>query len=320
MRVRFWGTRGSLPVALPGESVRQKIKQALQHASGRPFASDEALEHFIDAELPFSVRSGYGGNSSCVQIEGGPDYMLCDMGSGLRPFGQAMMRQHGPGKPQTYHVFLSHLHWDHIMGFPFFPPAYIPGNVIHIYGCHALDILQEAMYRQQSAPCFPVEWSKLGASISFVHLEPGTWYDINGFRVQGKLQPHQGDSYGYRFEKDTKAVVYSTDGEHKLESEEDTEAIIAFYRNADLVIFDAMYSLADMISVKADWGHSSNIIGVDLCLRAQARHYCMFHHEPVCDDHDIDQVLQETRRYAEIIHEGHTLHVSTAYDGMVIDV
>jgi phosphoribosyl 1,2-cyclic phosphodiesterase len=320
MLIRFWGTRGSLPVALDGAGVRHKLKQALVRANGRRFISEEAIEHFIDKELDFPTRHGYGGNSACVEIVGGENYTVCDMGSGLRCLGQQIMTEYGPGKPQVYNFFMSHMHWDHIMGFPFFSPAYIPGNKIRIYGCHTLSDLEEAFHRQQSDPCFPVQWHQLGADIELIHLEPGRVYEINGFRVRAKLQPHHGDSYGYRFEKDGKAVVYSTDGEHKLESEVDTEAVIDFYRNADLVIFDAMYSLADMISVKEDWGHSSNVVGVDLCIRANVKHYCMFHHEPTYDDSTIHKVLRETMRYEEIMREGDALKVSTAYDGLVIHV
>ena len=320
MLIRFWGTRGSLPVAPTGAGIRHKIKQALLHANGRRFANVEAIERFIDAELDFPTRHSYGGNSACVDLVGGTEYMVCDMGSGLRSLGQQIMREHGPGTPQVYNFFMSHVHWDHIMGFPFFPPAYIPGNTIRIHGGHALSVLQEAFHRQHSDPCFPVAWQNLGADITFVHLEPEQWYEVNGFRVQAKLQPHHGDSYGYRFEKDGKVVVYSTDAEHKLESEEATDAVVDFYREADLVIFDAMYSLADMITIKEDWGHSSNTIGVDLCLRAHVKHYCMFHHEPVYDDATLYTVLQDTVRYAEIMREGAPLQVSTAYDGLEISL
>jgi phosphoribosyl 1,2-cyclic phosphodiesterase len=316
MLVRFWGTRGSIPVALDGAGVRRKITQALRRANGRHFESEEAIEQFIDAELDFPTRHSYGGNSACVEIVASQDYMICDMGSGLRCLGQHIMQEHGPGKPQVYNFFMSHVHWDHIMGFPFFPPAYIPRNTIRIHGCHA--VLEEAFRRQQSDPCFPVHWEQLGADIHVIQLDPGRPYEINGFRVTAQLQPHHGDSYGYRFEKDGKVVVYSTDGEHKLESEAATEAMVHFYRQADLVIFDAMYSLADMVTMKEDWGHSSNIIGVDLCLRAGAKHLCMFHHEPIYDDAMIHTVLQETTRYEEIARQGQALQVSTAYDGLVI--
>ena len=114
------------------------------------------------------------------------------------------------------------------------------------------------------------------------------------------LQRHAGDSYGYRFESQGKVVVYSTDSEHPLAQAEHAERFVRFFRDADLVIFDAMYSLADAISVKADWGHSSNIVGVELCQMAEARHLCLFHHEPVFDDAAIDAVLAETRRLEEI--------------------
>lgn len=316
MLVRFWGTRGSIPVALSGDGVRQKITQALLQANGRQFDSEAAVEQFIDGELNFPTRHGYGGNSACVEIIGGENYTICDMGSGLRCLGQQIMKEHGPGNPQVYNFFMSHVHWDHIMGFPFFPPAYIPGNTIRIHGCHS--VLEEAFRRQQSDPCFPVHWDQLGAEIALIQLEAERSYEINGFRVRARVQTHHGDSYGYRFEKDGKAVVYSTDAEHKLESEAEIEAMVDFYRDADLVIFDAMYSMADMASIREDWGHSSNIVGVDLCQRANVKHYCMFHHEPMYDDETIHTVLQETIRYEEIMREGDALKVSTAYDGLVI--
>ena len=154
----------------------------------------------------------------------------------------------------------------------------------------------------------------------YAHRRAGSWYEIDGLRVKAKLQPHPGDSYGYRFERNGRSMVYSTDGEHKLESESETAAMVEFYRDADLVVFDAMYSFKDMIGSKADWGHSSNIVGVDLCLRAQVRHYCMFHHDPASNDEMIYSVLGETRRYAEIAGENNFLQVSTAFDGLVIDL
>ena len=320
MQAHFWGTRGSLPVGPDGAVIRQKIKQALLKVNGRQFENDAAVERFIDAELEFPLRHSYGGNSSCVEIIGGDHYLVCDMGSGLRCLGQQIMRKHGPAQPQIYNFFMSHVHWDHIMGFPFFPPAYIPGNTIRIHGGHSLAVLKEAFRRQQSDPCFPVHWDQLRSNISFIHLETERWYDIDGLRVKAKLQPHPGDSYGYRFEQNGKAMVYSTDGEHKLQSETETQRMVDFYSGADLVVFDAMYSLNEMIDAKREWGHSSNVIGVDLCLRARVKHYCMFHHEPAYGDETIHHVLGETRRYAEIAGEDYALQVSTAYDGLVIDV
>jgi len=213
-------------------------------------------------------------------------------------------------------VFMSHLHWDHIMGLPFFSQAYIPGNRIIIYGCHAQ--LREAFVRQQAEPSFPVDFAVIAAQIEFVQLTPGVTREVAGLRVTAKEQLHAGDSYGYRFEQGDQAVVYSTDSEHKLEDEALTQGFVDFFRNADLVVFDAMYSLADAISVKADWGHSSNIVGVELCQLAGVKHLCMFHHEPAFGDADIARVLADTRRFEEITRTGAPLQVTAAYDGLVV--
>ncbi|HEY6135715.1 MAG TPA: MBL fold metallo-hydrolase [Rubrivivax sp.] len=315
-RVRFWGTRGSLPVALTAAGLRQKLLATLRAARGRSLESEADLDQVLDS-LPFATAGTFGGHSSCVQIDtGGPDYFVCDMGSGLRPFGQTAMAQRSGG--QTFHIFMSHLHWDHIMGLPFFVPAFIPGNRVVIYGSHLE--LEAALRRQQDPPSFPIGFQIFGAKMEFVHLEPGRRYDIGGVGVTTMLQRHTGDSYAYRFEAGGKAVVYSTDSEHPLAQPEHTDRFVEFFRNADLVVFDAMYSLADSISVKADWGHSNNVVGVELCQRADARHLCLFHHEPVFDDAAIESMLVETRRLEEITRGPARLLVSAAYDGLEIEL
>ena len=136
----------------------------------------------------------------------------------------------------------------------------------------------------------------------------------------GQCQHHGGDSNGYRYERDGIAVVYSTESEHKLEDTAATAAFVEFFRDADLVIFDAMYSLADSITVKEDWGHSSNVVGVELCQMAGVKHLCMFHHEPLFDDDQLRRVLAETRRLEEITRGETRLEVSSAYDGMEIEL
>ena len=318
MRVRFWGTRGSIPTATTSDAIRRKLIAALTQAIGRPLDTPERIEAFVDHELDFAIRHTYGGNSSCVQLDaGGEEYVLCDLGSGARVFGNHVLKARA-GVPGVYHVFMSHTHWDHIMGFPFFMPAYIPGNRITVYGCHAW--LEEALRRQQGAPSFPVEWAQLGADVRFVRLEPDRPYDLLDFRVTPKRQRHTGDSYGYRFERDGRVVVYSTDSEHKLHDRAQTDGFVDFFRDADLVIFDAQYSLADAISIKEDWGHSSNVVGVELCQMARAKHLVMFHHEPTYDDETIATVLAETRRFEEITRGDHAVRVSSAWDGMEIDV
>jgi phosphoribosyl 1,2-cyclic phosphodiesterase len=314
--VRFWGTRGSLPVALTAAGLRAKLRGVLQAARGVALDDDAAIERFLDAQ-PFALAGTYGGHSACVQLlVDGDDHYVCDMGSGLRPFGLAAMARRA-GKPQTFHVFMSHLHWDHIMGAPFFVPGFIPGNRVVIYGSHRE--LEFALRRQNEPPSFPVGFDVIfGAKVEFVHLEPGVAQAVGPLRVTTLLQRHAGDSYGWRFEAGGKALVYSTDSEHPLADPAHTERFVRFFDAADLVIFDAMYSLADAISVKADWGHSSNVVGVELCQLAGARQLCLYHHEPVFDDAQIEQMLAETRRLEEITRTGAGLRVVAAYDGLEI--
>jgi phosphoribosyl 1,2-cyclic phosphodiesterase len=318
MRVIFWGSRGSLPFALNAAALKTKLVRALTAAAGRNLDTEEKARVFIDNDLDFSVSHTFGGNTPCVEIQAGSgEYVLCDLGSGVREFGIAALARHGTKSPQTYHVFMSHVHWDHIMGFPFFLPAYLPGNRVVIYGCH--DVIESALRRQQDEPCFPVSFDKLGANIEFVALDPHSTSNAAGFRVTPLRQFHSGDSYGFRFERDGKVLVYSTDAEHKLDDPRASDEFVDFLRDADLVIFDAMYSFADSVSVKEDWGHSSNVVAVELCQRANAKHLCLFHHEPAFDDERITRIWRETQRLEEITRLGEPLKVSAAYDGLVID-
>ena len=320
LRVKFWGTRGSIPYALESSSLREKLARAVVAAAGKNFRDLDEARAWIDRELEFKTSHTFGGNTACVQLDaGGPEHVLCDLGSGVRVFGNRVLARDGAGKGNVYHVLMSHMHWDHIMGFPFFTPAYIPGNKIRIYGCHRE--LEEALRGQQSAPCFPVSFDRLSADIEFVTLRPGQSSDIAGWRVTPQLQNHSGDSYGYRFEREGRSVVYSTDSEHKLENPESTKNFVDFFKDADLVIFDSMFSLADAVSIKEDWGHSSNVVGVELCQLAGAKHLMLFHHEPAYDDDRIATIWQETLRLEEITRaSGRPLKISAAYDGLEIEL
>lgn len=318
-KVIFWGTRGSLPTSLNAGNVRDKIVAALSAANGKTFKTQAALDEFV-ATLPFATTGTFGGNSSCVEIVAdAPEHFICDMGSGARQLGQAKIATYGVPHPQTYHIFISHLHWDHLMGFPFFAPMYIPGNRIIIHGCHTR--LEEAIRLQMRTPCFPVDYSQAGARIEFDLMTPGRTQYIAGLNVTPKLQLHAGDSYGFRFESLDRTVVYSTDSEHKLEQDEERAAFVRFFAKADLVVFDAMYSLAEAVSVKADWGHSSNVLGVELCQAARARRLALFHHEPVHDDNQLARLLGETRRLEQITRgDGPALEVISAYDGLTVEL
>lgn len=211
---------------------------------------------------------------------------------------------------------MSHLHWDHIMGFPFFVPAFDPDVTIRIFGGH--DTIEQALRRQQDRISFPVPFDFLKARFEFTILIPGEVTEVAGCRVELLRQHHDNDSYGYRFSCNGQSVVYSTDSEHKLEDALSIQRVVDFFHNADLVIMDTMYSLADAVSMKADWGHSSNVVAVDLCHRAKARRLAMFHHEPVFDDNTIRKLHLDTIRYEELMRKESALEVLCAYDGLEV--
>jgi phosphoribosyl 1,2-cyclic phosphodiesterase len=322
VKVYFWGTRGSLPASVTAEEVRTKILRALKESGDRTFQTDEEIIEFMDGHLPFSIRGSYGTNTSCVEIMGRKEYILCDAGTGLRDFGNHASKSSSKDKPDQkniFNIFISHLHWDHIQGFPFFTPAYIEGNSVNIYGCH--NELEQAFINQQNYPYFPVPLKYMKADIRFITLESGKEYEIAGFKVKVMKQNHPGDSYGYRFERDGKSIVYSTDCEHKDDVDNEDYVFLDFFRDADLLIFDAQYELEEAIDAKENWGHSSNIIAVELSVKAKVKRLCIFHNEPTFEDEKLDQFLENTRRYLAIhAEESHPLQIDLAYDGLQIEL
>lgn len=321
MLVRFWGTRGSLPVAPRASAIERKVAQALLAAAGRRFADEaEALAFTRDA-LSFAGGRTYGGATTCVEIEGAPDgsFIVCDMGSGLREFGIDAARRCAGGHPKVYNFFLSHLHWDHIMGFPFFGPAFDPGSRIIIHSGHA--DAEEALRRQQEEISFPVPFDGLRAEIEFRTLMPGAVHRVAGLDVRLTEQYHSHVSYAWRFDTPGRSVCFSTDAEHPIIDMENERKFEIFFAQSDLVICDTMYSLAESVTLKADWGHSSNVVAVDLCHAAGARRMVLFHHEPTYSDADIEQLHLDTIRYEEISRGDHPpLEVICAYDGLEVAV
>lgn len=322
MQVRFWGTRGSLPVAPHASTIADKVSNALVEASGKRFPDKDAARDFVENELSFSAGHTYGGATSCVEIDVGKGaFVVCDMGSGLREFGLDTLRRLSEGgRDKEWHFFQSHLHWDHIMGFPFFVPAFIEGAKIVIHAGHS--DAEEALRRQQEEISFPVPFDWLKAEIEFRTIETDKVYQIGELQVAMVKQDHSHDSYGWRFEDaQGRVAVYSTDAEYKIEKMDEEYAMAEFIAGADLFIADTMYSLADSVSMKEDWGHSSNIVAVDLCRVGGAKRLALFHHEPTYSDADIERMHAETIRYEELTREGpEKIEVLCSYDGLCVQL
>lgn len=318
MIARFWGTRGVLPVAATGKQIRAKIANALLAANGLQLRSREEIARFIEENLTFAGRATYGGATSCVEIESGEDaFFLCDMGSGLREFGLDALGRRPGARGATYNFFLSHLHWDHIMGLPLFLPAADPSTKIVIHSGHG--DAEKALRRQQAEISFHQPFDNWAAEFSFVTMEPGQDYVVDGMAVTAIAQDHPGVSFGYRF-TDTagRTAVYSTDCEHNVDDMYQEDAFVAFFAGADLVIADTMYSLAATSSTKENRGHSSNLVAIDLCHQAKARRLALFHHDPLHDDEDLLRLHEDSIRYEALSRGDASLEVLCAYDGLEI--
>ncbi len=314
--VKFWGTRGSIPRPQASEQIQARLRAVLNEAAPEDIATPADVDAFVNGGCRGALPTIYGGNTACVEVyeEGGPS-LLIDMGSGAREYANRILRTVGPVSPEPFHVLMSHFHWDHIMGFPFFIPAYIPGNVIHIYSCH--DNVEEAFRRQHGAPSFPVPFDILGAEINFHVIDPTETHNINGYEVAAHELNHAGKAYGFRIGRGDRQIVYASDAEHKPEMITDDYPYVDFIKDADVLIFDAQYSLAEATSVKEDWGHSSNVVGVELALMGDVKHLLFFHHEPLNDDERLDQIVQEARRIEQIMRRNKApLRIDGAYDGL----
>ena len=290
MRVRFWGARGGIPTPMSEAELQDKIKTALQNAVGVDLTDREAIDRYVE-RLPPYVASTAGGNTSCVELRVGDEVFILDCGSGLRMLGLDLMSEaFGKGRGKA-HVFLTHTHWDHVQGFPFFNPAYVPGNVFHFHSPYP--DLQMRFEDQQREIFFPVPLDYMRATRTWEVLDPTETVNIEGVQVSLRLLSHPGGAYAYRFEHEGKVFVYATDGEYHRMDLESTAHYVEFFRDADLLIFDSQYSFEQAIDEKRDWGHSTPKMGAELAFRAGVKCLALFHHDPVASDERLWSAVDE---------------------------
>lgn len=314
IQATIWGSCGSLPSPASSSDIREKVRTALWAARGQAFESEQQVDAFLD-RLPHSSRGTYRANTSCVEIHTGSDEIIfCDAGTGIRDYAQKI---HDLDTPRTYHIFISHLHWDHIQGFPFFTPAFIPGNRIIFHGFHPET--EAAIRAQMAPPCFPVPFEAMRATIEFDIQPNGANFNVAGVQVRSLKQVHPGDSWGYRFEKDGKAIVYSSDSEHGPESKRTDYPFIDFFRNADILIFDGQYTLDQVKNEKRNWGHSDHSTAIELSSRAKVKRLVIFHHEPAHTDIEIEQMHTAALQRVTAQDSPFPQQIDIAYDGLKLD-
>jgi len=298
VRVKFWGVRGSIPTPLTTEQLREKLFRALSGASGVNLSDPADVQAYM-AGLPPPVRNVVGGNTTCVEVDTGTDMIIVDCGSGMRQLGLSLMaRDFGKGQG-TAHIFLTHAHWDHLQGYPFFLPAYVPGNKLIFYAVNYNPQLY--LEHQQVAPMyFPIPPNAMPADKEFVQLREGETVQIGRTVVSSLALYHPGTAYAYRFDDGESIFVFASDGEYKSLAEANLRRYTDFFANADGLVFDSQFSLRDVFLSKADWGHSSAIIGVDIAERARVKRLITFHHEPMHSDEQVYQIADSAREYAAV--------------------
>ncbi|MBI3406340.1 MAG: MBL fold metallo-hydrolase [Acidobacteria bacterium] len=257
MNVRFWGVRGSTPTP-----QRENLR--------------------------------YGGNTSCVEVRIGGELFVFDCGTGFRVLGNELRRKAGRS---TIHarIFLSHYHWDHIQGIPFFTPLYNPDNHFDFYSFRSLQTdVERALEDQMMNPYFPVEMKVMRAHRRFHHLEEETRDFDRSVRISTKRLNHPQGCFGYRLEHKRKILVYATDNEPG--DPQGDQNVRALAEDADLLIYDSQYTPHEYQNGKQSWGHSTWEEAVAIARDARVKNLVLFHHDPEHNDKEIDAILRTARK------------------------
>lgn len=277
LRATCWGTRGSVP-------------------------------------SPWQEMMRFGGNTSCLEVRTpGGGSLIFDAGTGIRRLGQRLV---AAGEPIRAHLFLTHFHWDHIQGLPFFEPLYDPRSVLHIHGPAQGQIGTEGLLAgQMSSAYFPVRLDQLAAQLDITDLDEG-WWRQDGVEVAAHHVCHPSRTYGYRIQTAGISLAYVPDNEltgtHSPPKPEWYRELVAFLHGADCLLHDAMFTTEEHPS-RLGWGHSTFEQAVQLAEEARVRRLIFFHHAPDRTDVELLRILTQVR--AELERRGSPLQVEMAVEG-----
>ncbi len=313
MRVKFWGVRGSIPTPLSPSEVESKIIAMAEDVVRAGIRDPEKVTGYLRENHSMLVRGTVGGNTTCISVEWPGATVVLDAGSGIRELGiQLMDGPFGQGKGEM-HLLMTHTHWDHIQGLPFFGPLF-QGNKINIYGCH--ENLKERFDYQMAPTHYPVSLDIFPAELIFHQIKTEKSYKLpKGGTFTAKKMHHPGNSYAYKIAQNGTSIVLATDCEIKRDDSEAIDEAVAFFEDADLLIFDSQYTLEESL-IKEDWGHSTAVVGVDIAARANVKRMALFHHEPNYPDSFIRNLLLKARRYREQNYPDSELTIFAAIEGI----
>lgn len=241
---------------------------------------------------PGSSTAAVGGNTSCVEVSAGDTRIVLDAGTGLRTLGNEL----AASGPSTTNILLSHVHWDHIQGIPFFAPLYIPGHAVNIMSPpNGLISLEEVLRLQMSPPVFPVSLDEVREQLSLRDLRARDRFRIDDALITVAKLNHPDPVYAFRIEIGGRAIVYATDTEHFSVVD---PTLAKLCEGADIVIYDAMYT-PEEYPAKLGWGHSTYAAGAELMRHAGAEMLILFHHDPGRSDDDIADIELRARECYE---------------------
>jgi phosphoribosyl 1,2-cyclic phosphodiesterase len=261
----------------------------------------------------------YGGNTSCVLVEvEGETPLILDLGTGLRALGDYLQ---GPlraeGMPLRATALLTHLHYDHVLGLPFFAPMREPGAELDVYGPSQEGAsLEEALAGLVQPPFFPIHMADFHGDLHFHDLDGANELTIGTIGVKVRSVPHVGHTLGFRVEADGRSVAYLSDHQAPVDRRSVDHGVLELCDGADLVIHDAQYTDEEFVNLP-DWGHSTAAYALHVARESGARRLSLFHHDPSHTDKEIDHMLVQSRRMAS---KEHLVEVSAAAEGVSVDL
>lgn len=318
MQIKLWGVRGSLPSPLSNNEYRNKMQRILKIAADQKLQPENILS-FMDS-LSDELKFVFGGDTTCATVKSssGKTYII-DCGTGIRSLGNDLMEGDcGKGKG-TLDIFLTHNHWDHIQGLPFFRPIYVPGNIINFHS--PFKNQQQALENQMKAPYFPASFEASPSVKKYHYIEPVAGNTIEmepGLNVSIYPLKHPQGCFAYKFTQGGKIFIFATDTEFTGETIENRSGTKEFFNNADLLVLDSQYTL-DEAFLKVDWGHTSYTMAVNCAIHWNVKKLVMTHHEPAYSDDVLYKNYLLALEHARLMNDDKT-KIYLAREGMVFDL